>query len=242
MSSPNHSNLPPGDDSGKQPARPGVSPTDPTRTQWSQAVRPGNWQQVSPHEPTLTQWPPVEAAAPPQPPPEPPPAQKTPRRGPRSLFWPGFAAGFLLLSALSCGVLAAALGLNQLTLDNIRGGEAAWTPMPVTPTAAIVETAPETGEGMQPVAGSTRFVVGQTVRNVTNSRVNIRLTPGYLGKGASDVIGQLQAGQTLEIVGDPTAADDLMWWRVQAAGGNQTVVGWVAESTASGVQILGPAQ
>ena len=165
--------------------------------------------------------------------------QKTPRRSVRSLFWPGFAVGFLLLAAVSCGGLAAALGLTRLTLADIRGANGpAWTPMPVTPTAAVVETAPDSGDTSQPAASSTRFAAGQTVRNATNSRVNIRLTPGYLGKGASDVIGQLEVGQTLQILGDPTVADELTWWRVQATSGGQTVVGWVAEQTASGVQIL----
>lgn len=110
--------------------------------------------------------------------------------------------------------------------------------MPVTPTAAVVETAPDNAETSQPAASSTRFTAGQTVRNATNSRVNIRLTPGYLGKQTSDVIGQLEVGQTLQILGDPTVADELTWWRVQATSGGQTVVGWVAEQTASGVQIL----
>lgn len=134
------------------------------------------------------------------------------------------------------------LGLNRLTLDDLRkGGETAWTPMPVTPAPDLVDAAPAEGSA-PPTAGSTRFAAGQTARNATNSRVNIRLTPGYLGKSPSDVVGQLEAGQTLQIVGDPTPADELMWWRIQATSNGQTVVGWVAESTASGVQILGPAQ
>ena len=171
-----------------------------------------------------------------------PTAAKKARRGPRSLFWPGFAAGFLLLSAVSCGVSAAALGLNQLTLDEIRGeASAAWTPMPVAPTATPDAAVANTEAGAQAPSGSTRFAAGQTARNMTNSRVNIRMTPGYLGKPSSDVIGQLEAGQTLQILGEPTLADELTWWRVQAQSNGQPVVGWVAESTASGVQILGVA-
>ncbi len=137
---------------------------------------------------------------------------------------------------------AAALGLNQLTLDEIRGANAAqWTPMPITPTPETAATAPDAGEGAQPPSGSTRFAAGQAARNMTNSRVNIRMTPGYLRKGTGDVIGQLEAGQTLQILGEPTLADELTWWRVQAQSNGQPVVGWVAESTASGVQILGVA-
>jgi hypothetical protein len=113
--------------------------------------------------------------------------------------------------------------------------------MPVTPAATLSAGAPAAVGGEQPASGSTRFTAGQSARNMTNSRVNIRMTPGYLGKGASDVIGQLEAGQTLEILGEPTLADELTWWRVQAQSNGQQVVGWVAESTSSGVQILGSA-
>jgi hypothetical protein len=114
--------------------------------------------------------------------------------------------------------------------------------MPVTPTPALAagETGAETGA--PDAAGSTRFAEGQAVRNLTNSRVNIRMSPGYLGKSASDVIGQIGPGETLQILGDPTVADELTWWRIQAAGSGQPVVGWVAEATSSGVQILGESQ
>ncbi len=203
---------------------------EPTLTQWPAAGAPG--QAGQPYTPP----PPVQAP----PPPVTPPAQpKTPRRRTRSLFWPGFALGFLLLSALSCGLSAAALGLNRLSLDDFRGSTgAAWTPMPITPAAVVADPAPDAAE-TPAAAGSTRFTPGQTVTNLTGSRVNIRLTPGYLSKAAGDVIGQLDAGQTLQVLGDPTPTDDLIWWRVQATSNGQTVVGWVAEATASGVQILG---
>jgi hypothetical protein len=170
-------------------------------------------------------------------------ASKPPaRRRVRSLFWPGFAFGFLLLSAITCGVSAAALGLNQLSLNDLRGGTGAvWTPGPVTPVAAPAES--DLNAGGAPAAGeSGRFAAGQTVRNLTNSRVNIRMSPGYLGKAASDVIGQIGPGELLQILGDPTVADELTWWRIQATSNGQTVVGWVAEATSSGVQILGAAQ
>ena len=243
----------------------GAAPDDPTRTQWLPAQdfsRPSSGAQapgaprVSPTEPTLTQWtasatPPVDPYTPPAPaqqvpqqapqqtPQQTPGTRKSARRGPRSFFWPGFAVGFLLLSAISCGVVTAALGLNRLTLDDIRGSTgAAWTPMPVTPTAALA-AAPQTESDAAPDAVSTRFSAGQAARNITNSRVNIRMTPGYLGKAGSDVIGQLEVGQALTILGEPTTADELTWWRIQADNSGQAVVGWVAEATASGVQILG---
>jgi hypothetical protein len=173
----------------------------------------------------------------------PAPTQKSGRRKARSLFWPGFALGFLLLASLSCGVSAAALGLNRISLDDLRGGTGpSWTPQPITPTPVVAETNPQEGAGAGSGTISTRFAAGQTVRNVTNSRVNVRISPGYLGKTAGDVIGQVGPGESLQVLGDPTAADDLIWWHVQTTGSGQPVVGWVAEQTASGVQILGESQ
>ena len=172
-------------------------------------------------------------------------AQKAGRRKARSLFWPGFALGFLLLASLSCGVSAAALGLNRISLDDLRGGTGpAWTPSPITPTPVVAEanSQGDTSTGGAGGAGIGRFAAGQAVRNVTNSRVNVRLSPGYLGKTAADVIGQVGPGDTLQILGDPTAADELIWWHVQTTGTGQPIVGWVAEQTASGVQILGASQ
>lgn len=160
----------------------------------------------------------------------------------RSLFWPGFALGFLLLASLTCGVSAAALGLNRISLADLRGGSGpAWTPPPITPAPARVEASSQ-DEAPNAGAPSARFAAGQTVRNVTSSRVNVRISPGYLGKGSNDVIGQVGPGETLQILGDPTAADDLIWWHVQTTGTGQPVVGWVAEQTSSGVQILGAGQ
>lgn len=254
MSSPSNPNQP-GRSSGNPESRPGVSPTDPTRTQWSQPAPQPPAQParaaVSPSDPTLTQgWaagqapgpqPAVEPLTPPSGHPSGQPSSAKKRRsGSRSLFWPGFALGFLLLAAVSCGVLTAALGFNRLTLDDIRGANGpAWTPMPVTPTVATAAD-PVAGGDPLTAGASTRFAAGETAANVTNSRVNIRLTPGYLGKGTDDVIGQLAAGQTVQILGDAALADELTWWRVQSTDG-QAIVGWVAEATASGVQILGSA-
>jgi hypothetical protein len=113
----------------------------------------------------------------------------------------------------------------------------------VTPAPTPAQVDPDAAEGgLAPgdaASASGRFAAGQTVRNLTNSRVNIRISPGYLGKPASDVIGQIEPGQTLQILGDPTSVDELTWWHIQTTGNGQPLVGWVAEATASGVQILG---
>ena len=83
------------------------------------------------------------------------------------------------------------------------------------------------------------FVPGQQARNATSSRVNIRRTPGYLSKRADDVIGQIQPGERVEIIGPPMGADNLLWWQIRyPTATGQTIEGWVAEATASGVVIL----
>ena len=153
----------------------------------------------------------------------------------RSLFLPGFVLGFALLALASCGGLAVALGLNRLSLADLQGPAAVWTPPPVVPTAAVVAAA---GPAVEGVSG--RFAAGQSVRNVTNSRVNVRAAPGYLSKPPEDVLGVLAPGAALEILGESAAADNLVWWRIRARAPDGALLeGWVAEATASGVQILG---
>jgi hypothetical protein len=181
----------------------------------------------SPTDPTLTQ---------PAPPVPPPPETPRPRRA-RSLFWPGFAMGFLFLASLSCGVLSAALGLNRVTLADIQGSGPVWTPAATMVAPAVLLPSESAGA----VAGvSTRFAAGASVRNLTNSRVNIRTTPGHLSKPATDTLGQVEPGGTLEILGESVYGDNLTWWRVRyQAPGGASLEGWVAEATGSGVQILG---
>lgn len=157
----------------------------------------------------------------------------------RSLYWPGFILGMLLMTGLSCTGLAMVLGLNELTLLDLQAsGEPIWTPPPPTPTSdAPVAEAPRS------LAESDAFSFrpGETVRNVTASRVNIRRSPGHQGKPGDDVIAQAQPGDQVVVVAGPQEADGLLWWRVQyrtSAGAD--VEGWMAEATGSGVTIMGP--
>jgi hypothetical protein len=146
-------------------------------------------------------------------------------------FWIGFVLGFALLALASCGGVAFSLGLGGLTLNDLRRDASSWTPPTLAPT-------PEFSAPSTPAPGGVtdgRFSAGQTVRNVTNSQVNLRATPGHLGKPAGDVLALLKPGNTVVIQGDASQADNLIWWRVRANG----IEGWVAEATASGVQILG---
>ncbi|MCE7983625.1 MAG: SH3 domain-containing protein [Caldilinea sp. CFX5] len=170
--------------------------------------------------------------------PSPPPFDRPPRslqRPTRRLFWAGFLTSFVLLSLVSCGGLVMSTGLNRLDLASLQGGEPAWSPPdvtpPPTPDPALSGAAAGTGDGL--------FVSGQTVRNITNSRVNIRQTPGHLGKGDNDILAQMQPGESVTIIGGPTPMDNLVWWQIQYSGNGRTIEGWTAEATGSGVQILG---
>jgi hypothetical protein len=142
--------------------------------------------------------------------------------------------GFGLLLFASCSVGAVALGLNRLNLADLRAGAVGWTPAPYTPGVTPLPV-----DESQP-AGSPRFTAGQKVLNVTNSRVNLRRSPGYLSKPEGDVVGVLQPAAAAVVLGENQLADSLTWWQVRATLDNgQEVEGWVAEATASGVQILG---
>ena len=154
-------------------------------------------------------------------------------RRPRNLYWPGFLIGFTLFALTSCGGAAVLMGVNPMELANLANAGPVWTPPPL-PTATATPTVDEAASAPTPVIVAI-FRQGQTVRNVTNSKVNVRRQPGYLGKPDGDVILQIQPGDTVTIIDGPTATDGLIWWRIDRNGS----AGWVAEATASGVQILG---
>jgi hypothetical protein len=164
----------------------------------------------------------------------------TPNQPVRSRFWPGFVAGFLLLSVVSCSGLVVATGLNRIDLAAIQGNGVTWQP-PEIPTTTVTEPSADTNnDAPSGVRSDGAFALGERVRNITNSRVNIRQTPGHVGKTPEDVLGQLAPGTTLEIVAGPAPADNLLWWLIRATTAEgRPVEGWVAEVTASGVQILG---
>lgn len=167
----------------------------------------------------------------PPPAPDAPPA--TPR--PRSWFWPGFLLAFLLLSFASCGGVALATGINTLDLRDLQVGNPAWTPPPIPPTPVMTPGPAPTAELV--VDGLYR--PGDRPRNITASQVNIRAVPGYLGKPHGDVIGQVPPGGSVEILGERAQADSLTWWRIRYTTPNGVrIEGWIAEATASGVQIL----
>lgn len=177
-------------------------------------------------EPTLTQQPTPAGELPPR-------ARRRPHL--RTWFWPGFAAGFLLLSAVSCGGFVFATGLNRIGLSEIQGAAGGWTPPAVTPTPT-----PDAATALPAPVAEGAFAAGDNVRNTTNSRVNIRQTPGHQNKPPDDILAQVEPGSALQIVAGPAPADNLTWWLIRTQSGDgRTVEGWVAEATQSGVTILG---
>jgi hypothetical protein len=156
------------------------------------------------------------------------------RAGGRGRFWAGFVVGFALLTIASCTGVAATLGFGRLSLADLRGGESGWVPPTLVPTPeAPLGSDGVVAEGSL-VAGG-RFEAGSRARNITGTRVNVRSTPGHLGKPEGDVLAQVSPGEQVEILGETATADNLTWYRVLFQGSE----GWVAEATASGVQILG---
>ena len=64
-----------------------------------------------------------------------------PRRRLRSLFWPGFIVGFLLLSFASCGGMVLATGINRLDLADLQNDGQVWTPPRMTATPVLTQMA-----------------------------------------------------------------------------------------------------
>lgn len=161
----------------------------------------------------------------------------TPNQSPqkrRSLFLVGLAVGFLLLATVSCTAGLYAVGIDANRLAELRGASSAWTPPPTPFSLATLEPA---DDDLTAVDGL--YAPGDRPRNVTASLVNIRSSPGYLGKPPSDVIAQVTPGQEVEILDGPQSADGLIWWHVRLLPPTGVADGWIAEATASGVQILG---
>lgn len=159
------------------------------------------------------------------------------RRRLRTLFWPGFIVGFLLLSLASCGGIVLATGINRLNLADLQNSGQVWSPPQVTATPVATPAPAEEAIIGEPGGA---FSLGQRPSNITSSVVNIRAQPGYLSKPAGDVIGQVPPGGQVEIIGGRSFADGLTWWLIRYTASDGAVIeGWMAEATASGVQILG---
>lgn len=185
-------------------------------------------------------------AAPQTPPPNRPvppsmaPTKNSPQQPSRLPFWAGFALSFLLLTIASLGILLLSTGANRFDLASLQGNDSAWTPPEIMSTPAVDPA--QAGAVTASSAGGD-YGTGVTLRNVTNTNVRIRQTPGNLSKPEGDVIAGIPAGGRVEVIDGPTSVDGLTWWLVRYTNGNgQVVEGWSAEVTSSGLRILGPDQ
>lgn len=143
-----------------------------------------------------------------------------PHRSSRTGLWT--ALTFFLLS-FAC-LLAVAVVMSGGRLPNL-GDAASWTPPPGQGDGPAGAPAP---------AGAAGFTLGDRVRNANVGPVNLRQSPGFQNKPASDVLAVVPAGQLGEITGGPQEADGLVWWRVRFAA----LEGWMAERSSQGVTLL----
>ena len=171
-----------------------------------------------------------------------------PSRPPRSESHPlliGVSAGAILFALTLCTVVMFLLPTFSTQWADATQTGPSWTPPPPTtiplptpiptPTYTTSNTNDSTTTSSQATpTNAANIKAGDVVTNVNNGPVNMRRTPGYLGKPNSDRIGLVPAGQQLRVVGGPEPKDNLVWWQVQWE--NKT--GWMAENTASGVLIL----
>ena len=91
------------------------------------------------------------------------------------------------------------------------------------------------------VPAPARFALGDRLR--VRAFVNMRRSPGYVGKGPEDRVIELRPGDELVVtLGDSVEADNLTWWRVMVAAPEglptPVVAGWVAQYGPDGVQLL----
>jgi murein DD-endopeptidase MepM/ murein hydrolase activator NlpD len=86
--------------------------------------------------------------------------------------------------------------------------------------------------------------LGEEVTAIGAGAANVRRSPGFAGKPADDVIGQLALGKRGAITGGPGKADGLTWWQVAAAEvgpAQKPGEGWIAAATPEGRCLLAPA-
>jgi len=97
------------------------------------------------------------------------------------------------------------------------------TPAPVTPP---------------PTVPAGKFPVGSTV--FAQTFVNLRRSPGYMGKTGDDIVGEMAYGGTGRVLAGPQTADDLIWWQVAyTTTDNRALVGWAAEAGSDKIDLLG---
>ena len=97
------------------------------------------------------------------------------------------------------------------------------------------------GMGARPRGRGTRRGQGRGASQLlyTTTYVNLRRTPGYVGKGSDDLLGQIPYGAQVQVSGEAVAMDELSWRPVVAPLLDNTVAtGWAAEVDPNGVPLL----
>lgn len=101
-------------------------------------------------------------------------------------------------------------------------------PLIVRLTRSDADAADQDGSPIRP---------GDSVR--TLDWVRMRLTPGYVGKPAEDVVTDIAPGVLLAVTGGPQAADGLTWWLLRPQSGPEAAyAGWMAEYAPDGLRLL----
>ncbi len=85
------------------------------------------------------------------------------------------------------------------------------------------------------------YSVGDAVCNISLAEVNLRKTPGFVGKPADDVVALLPSKALLRLAEGPRDVDGLFWWRVEGTINGQGMNGWMAEVSTRGIRLLAPA-
>lgn len=86
------------------------------------------------------------------------------------------------------------------------------------------------------------FRRGDRVQIIYAGPVNLRRSPGHVGKPADDILAEVPSGAAMTVVGGPRVLDGLRWWRLEYRNSSDRVIsGWMTEVRTTGEVILAPA-
>jgi hypothetical protein len=115
-----------------------------------------------------------------------------------------------------------------------------WWPVRYQPAASaqiqgwMAEKGPDGTRYLVKVADAPPFQVGEVIRNVSAHNVNLRRTPGYRNKPASDVVAVVLPRADLTVLAGSAGADGLSWWQVRYPRPGGPVDGWIAQTGPTG--------
>ncbi len=164
----------------------------------------------------------------------------TANSGIRSLIL-GFGAGLFLFGLTLCTIGIFILPTLASEWNVASGPGEFWTP-PTTTTNTpspgpvpprILSPTPMPTASISAPATFT-FEIGDSAVNAHTGTVNLRKTPGYIGKTPSDRVALIPNGGVVIILAGPEQVDELTWWFVSW----KDKEGWMAERRSSGGEIL----